>query len=327
MKLLLFCLALALTPILDNKNINQNGKMEETETQKLDISFVSNGLLIKGWLFLPLDSAGRKLPAIVMAPGFSGTKECNYQFFASNFAREGYAALLFDNPNFGESAGLVKGEVDPWQQIQAYRDGITYLGTRDEIDKNRIGVWGGSYSGGHAIVVSAIDNRVKCMVAMTPFISGSYYMKNLQPEAKSFLFQQFDADRLSRLKGGAPVRIPVATNDRKQFAAISSPNAWSFIQSFKDYAPAYENAVTLKSLEMQLEYEPGYYVQNIGNIPKLFIVARQDELIPEQLVLDAYGKATEPKKLSYIDGHHFSPYMESLQAASNEAIAWFKLNL
>lgn len=262
-----------------------------------------------------------------MGPGFSGVKECNYQFFAANFAREGFAVLLFDYPNFGESAGTVRGEADPWQQVQAYRDGISYLETRDEIDFNRIGVWGGSYSGAHAIVVSATDSRVKCLVAMTPFISGSYYTQNMPAEVKSFLAQQFNADRLSRVKGGAPARIPVATNDSKQFTAISSPNAWSFIQSFKDYAPTYKNEVTLKSLEMQLEYEPGVYAQHIGAIPKLFLIAKKDELIPEALIVEAYNKASEPKKLAYIEGHHFSPYMENLQEASKLAIEWFKSNL
>jgi len=78
---------------------------------------------------------------------------------------------------------------------------------------------------------------------------------------------------------------------------------------------------------MQLEYEPGYYAPQISAIPKLFIIAKQDELVPEPLILEAYNKATEPKKLIYIDGHHFSPYMENLQAASNQAIEWFKSNL
>ncbi len=327
MKSLFRLLILVLTLSFENINITKGQSSDLTEFRQTNISFISNGLLVKGWLFLPAGPKDTNLPAIVMAPGFSGTKECNYQFLASNFAKEGFAVLLFDYPNFGESAGLVKGEVDPWQQIQAYRDGITYLETRDEINKSRIGIWGGSYSGGHAMVVSALDHRIKCMVAMTPFISGSYYVNKFPIEVKSFLSKQFYADRLARIKGDTPARIPVASNDPKQFSAISSPNAWAFIQSFKEYAPTYENTVTLKSLEMQLEYEPGYYVPQISAIPKLFIIAKQDELIPEPLILEAFNKATEPKKLMYIDGHHFSPYMENLQAASNYAIEWFKSNL
>lgn len=301
--------------------------IDSTSIRIINVSFLSNGFAVKGWLFVPSDTMNKKLPAIVMAPGFSGTKECNYQFFAANFSKEGFAVLLFDYPNFGESSGSVQYEVDPWQQIQAYRDGISYLESRDDIDVNRIGVWGGSYSGGHALVVSAIDHRVKCVVSMTPFISGSFYIKNLPDKTKSFLFQQFNADRLSRIKGKEPARIPVATNDSRQFSAISGSHAWDFIESFKHYAPSFKNSVTLKSLEMQLEYEPGLYVQNIGAIPKLFIIAKQDEMVPEQLILDAFNIASEPKKLIYLEGYHFSPYMEKLPEASKQALDWFKNNL
>ena len=298
-----------------------------TKIQKTDISFLSGGLLVKAWFITPADTPAKKLPCIVMGPGFSGTKECNYQFFAYHFAEEGYAVLLFDYPNFGESAGSIRGEADPWQQIQCYRDGISWAAAHPLIDANRIGVWGGSYSGGHVLVVSATDPRVKCVVAMTPFISGSYYVKKLPPDTKNFMYQQFQRDRLTRIQGGEPAKIPVATKEGKQFSAIFSPHAWTFIQSFSEYAPRYENLVTLKSLEMQLEYEPGHYVQDMGTKPKLFIIAKNDELIPEQLIMETYQKAPEPKKVAYLEGHHFSPYMSKLDEAAHLAIEWFKANL
>ncbi|MBX7110142.1 MAG: alpha/beta hydrolase [Chitinophagales bacterium] len=319
--LIIFILCISSIDFAMGQNADAN------EISRTDVSFFSNGLLIRGWLYKPESTVGEKLPVIVMAPGFSGTKECNYQFFASNFARAGFAVLLFDYPNFGESAGNVRGEADPWQQVQAYRDGITYVETLPAIDPERIGVWGGSYAGGHVLVVSAFDPRVKCLVAMTPFISGSYYVKQLAVESKALLYQQFRADRLSRITGGTPAKIPVASADDDQFCAVPSPHAWEFIQSFREYAPSFENSVTLKSLEMQLEYEPGYYVQHIGGKPKLFIVARNDEVVPEQLIVDAYNRAPEPKNLVYLDGHHFSPYMDKLQEASKLAVDWFKLYL
>ncbi len=295
--------------------------------EKMDVSFYSSGHLVKGWLYLPKTESNSKFPVIVMAPGFSGVKECNYQFFAENFTKEGFAVLLFDYPNFGESEGSFRGEIDPWMQVQAYRDGISFVGSRNEIDNERIGVWGGSYSGGHAIIVSALDERVKCMVAITPFISGSFYLNNFPSEVKSFLNQMFNRDRLARIQGEAPMMIPVSTEDASEFSAISSPNAWQFIQSFKDYAPNYKNSVTLKSLEMQLGYEPISYVSNIREIPKLFIIAANDEVVPEHQILDAFDLASEPKNIVYIEGNHFSPYMEGLKEASDEAIKWFKANL
>lgn len=294
----------------------------------LKIEFSSGGQMVKGRLFLPNNTTAAKLPAIVMAPGFSGTKECYYQFYAARFTRAGFAVLLFDYPNFGESTGAPRGEVNPWQQIEAYRDGISFLETRPEVDAKRIGVWGGSYSGGHALVVGALDSRVKCLVAMTPFISGSFYWNQLPPEARDGVSAMFNADRLTRQRGETPAMIPVGSSDPKAFCAIPGPTAMSFIQSLKTYAPKYINEVTLKSLEMQFAYEPGQYASLIPDgVPKLFIIARKDEMVPGEAILKAYKEAREPKKLEYLEGMHFSPYLEALPEASNLAIDWFKAHL
>lgn len=295
--------------------------------QRLDISFYSNNYSVKGWLFKPAQADVELLPVIIMAPGFSGVKECNYQFFAESFSKEGFAVLLFDYPNFGESEGLNRGEVDPWLQVQAYRDAISFAVIAEGLDPERIGVWGGSYSGGHAIVVSATDSRVKCMVAMTPFISGGYYTSHMPQPNLQFLTEKFNADRLSRMKGIKPAMIPVVSDKEGDFTAVSSPYAWNFVESFKAYAPNFQNMVTLKSLEMQLEYEPGIYVPRIAAIPKLFIIAKEDEVIPEDLIRSAYENAIEPKRLTYLDGNHFSPYMDKIGIASDIAISWFKEHL
>lgn len=293
-----------------------------------DVELSSGGAVVSGWLYLPAaPEAGGRSPGVVMAPGFSGTKETNYQYFAEAFAQAGLAVLLIDYPGFGASGGALRGEVDPAAQVQAYRDGLSFLAAREEVDPERLGLWGGSYSGGHVLVAAAHDPRVKCLVAMTPFLSGAFYVSRLPPEARAFLEQQFAQDRQAQAQGAAPAMIPVATEDGQGLSAITSPNAWRFIQSFQSYAPSYVNAVTLRSLELQLAYEPGASVPSIGAIPKLFIIARADELIPESLIQEAFLAAAEPKELAYLEGHHFSPYMEGRAEAIRVAAEWFVAKL
>ena len=74
--------------------------------------------------------------------------------------------------NFGASDGAPHQEIDPWQQIRDYRDAITYAETLEETDAERIGIWGTSQSGGHVLVVGAVDRRVKCVVSQVPLVSG-----------------------------------------------------------------------------------------------------------------------------------------------------------
>ena len=248
-------------------------------------------------------------------------------FIAGNFAKSGLAVVLFDYPNFGESEGRFRQEVDPYLQIQAYRDAIGYAVIHPKIDPERVGVWGGSYSGGHAIVVSAVDARVKCFVAMTPYVSGYALVKHHDVATSQFLHQQFNTDRLNRLQGKAPAMIPVATKNKGAFSAVGSIQAWNFIQDFSAYAPAYQNQVTLKSLEMELEYEPGAYIERTGTKPKLFLLASQDELMPESLIMSVYERAAKPKSVATFVGHHFSAYMEQRQETSRLVVEFFRKNL
>src|SRR5215211_3699370 len=143
-----------------------------------DVEFDAEGVTLRGWLYVP-DGATGLSPAIVMAHGFSAVKEMYLDAFAEVFAQAGMAALVFDNRNFGASDGEPRQEIDPWVQVRDYRHAITYARTRDEVDGARIGIWGSSYSGGHVLVVAAIDRRVKCVVSQVPAISGSQGFRRL----------------------------------------------------------------------------------------------------------------------------------------------------
>jgi uncharacterized protein len=137
-----------------------------------DISFkTEDGVVLRGWLYLP-DRAAGQVPTIVMAHGFSAVKEMYLDRYAEAFAAGGLGGLVFDNRNFGANDGQPRQHIDPWEQVRDYRDAITFAETLPEVDKNRIGVWGSSYSGGHVLVLGAIDRRVKCVVAQVPLISG-----------------------------------------------------------------------------------------------------------------------------------------------------------
>ena len=68
-----------------------------------------------------------------------------------------------------------------------------------------IGIWGSSYSGGHVLVVGAIDRRVKCVVSQVPLISGYHNFRRLvRADIFAGLGRQFDADREGRFDGEAP---------------------------------------------------------------------------------------------------------------------------
>jgi cephalosporin-C deacetylase-like acetyl esterase len=168
-----------------------------------DVEFDAEGVTLRGWLYLP-DGAGGPVPTVVMAHGFSAVKEMFLDSFAEAFAAGGLGALVFGNRNFGASDGEPRQEIDPWQQVRDYRHAITYAQTRSEVAGDRIGVWGTSYSGGHVLVLGAIDKRVRCVVAQVPLVSG---FRNIQRLVRQdFLAanrEAMNADRAARYRGRA----------------------------------------------------------------------------------------------------------------------------
>jgi hypothetical protein len=293
-----------------------------------DIEINAEGTILRGWLFLP-DGAKGRVPAVVMAHGFSAVKEMYLDRFAEVFSQAGIAALVFDNRNFGASDGEPRQEIDPWQQVRDYRHAITWATGRAEIDPDRIGVWGSSYSGGHVLVVGAIDRRVKCVVSQVALVSGSRNLKRLiRADMMAVVRKQFDGDREARFKGEKPAMMPVVAEDPMAPAALPTADSWQwFTETGRTCASSWRNEVTLRTVEMLGEYEPGDYVSRISPTPLLMVIAAGDHLAVADEAFAAYNRALEPKRILVLDGGHFDAYVNDFERASSAARDWFTQHL
>ncbi len=290
-----------------------------------DIEINAEGIRLRGWLYTP-DSGSRPFPTVVMAHGFSAVKEMYLDSFAEVFAKGGLAALVFDNRNFGASDGQPRQEIDLWIQVRDYRHAITYATTRPEVDRDRIGVWGSSYSGGHVLVVGALDRRVKCVVSQVPLVSGyRNVLRLVRSDQLAPLRAQLDGDRQSRFAGKPPAMIPVVSADPMGPAALPTADSYQwFTETGRTRAPAWKNEVTLRTLEMLMEYEPATYIERISPTPLLMIIAAGDDLAVADEAFAAYNRALEPKKLVILPGAHFEAYVgPGFELASGEARGWF----
>jgi fermentation-respiration switch protein FrsA (DUF1100 family) len=260
-----------------------------------------------------------------MSHGFSAVKEMYLDTFAEKFAEAGLAALVYDNRGFGASDGEPRQEIDPWAQVRDYRHAITFAGTLPGVDTNRIGVWGSSYSGGHVLVVAAIDRRVRCVVAQVPLVSGSRNARRLiRADMVAPFRAQFDADREARFLGKAPAMVPVVAEDPFAPCALPTPDSWQwFTETSRTRAPAWRNEVTMRSVEMFMEYEPGVYIDQIAPTPLLMVVAAHDHLTVVDEALAAHNRALEPKRLVILPGGHFDAYVQDFATSAGAAADWF----
>jgi len=292
-----------------------------------DIEFDAEGTTLRGWLYVP-DGAPGPVPTIVMCHGFSAVKEMYLDRYAEVFAEAGLAALVYDNRNLGASDGEPRQEIDPWAQVRDFRDAISFAGTLDEVDADRIGIWGSSYSGAHAIVVGAMDRRVKCVVSQVPLISGHQNARRLVRADLIGPFQgMFAADREARFRGEAPQTVPAVAPEGEP-SAMPTPDSFEWFTSTHELrAPAWRNEVTLRSVEMFWEYEPGAYLPFISPTPFLMVVAAGDHLTVSDLAIAGFEQALEPKRLEILQGGHFDAYVADFERASGAARDWFVAHL
>ncbi|MGW8063123.1 alpha/beta hydrolase [Streptomyces ziwulingensis] len=296
-------------------------------TERIDVRIpLPDGTELAAWLFLPADADG-PLPAITMAHGFGGTRYHGIEHIARRFGEAGYAVLLHDHRNFGDSGGTPRQDIDPHQQIADWRWAITYLGAREEVDEQRIGIWGSSYAGGHALVLAATDRRIRAVYSQVPTVSGyETGLRRIPPHEVRDLEERFHQDERDQLAGKPPVYVPFVDTDAGHQAAYRQQSAVDF---YLNWAPQdkWTNEVTLQSNRRARSYEPGRWISRIAPTPLLMLVAKDDDVAPTDLALDAFHRAREPKKLVLMDGDHFSPYVEQFELSSSAAVDWFDTHL
>lgn len=298
----------------------------DLDFERQEVAFSSCGATLRGVLLTPRTEG--PLPAIAMAPGMSGVKEGSILAYAEYFARGGFAVLAYDHINFGGSGGEPRQEVDPALQRRGYRDAITFLTLRPEIDASRIGIFGTSYSGGHVLEVAAHDRRVKCVVSQIPAISGfEAFRRSVRPDARAAALALQDQDRGARFRGAAPMVVKAVSDDPAEFCAMPGQAAYDYFMEQARIAPSWKNELTLRSLDLFRAVGNAAFMPWISPTPLLMIVALADELAAPDLALDAYQSAKEPKKLVLLPGNHFSPYSEEFSLTGNEARDWFTRHL
>lgn len=264
------------------------------------LTFDSKGTQLVGDLYLPEGAAATpgdktirlRHPAVVTAPGFGGVKEMLIPAYAEAMARAGIACLAFDYAGFGASGGVSRQHVDPRAQAQAFVDALGALAAHSSIDAQRLGAWGTSLSGGHALRVAARDARVRCAVAIIPFISG--------PKAPDFLLvREVVANATLRALGRSDRMIPAAGAPGSR-AVMRSDGAAEWLADISRNAPSFHNEVTVSSLWNMARYDVSKYASSV-TIPLRVILATRDSITPAAKVRAAFSKHPDLSSVNFVE--------------------------
>ena len=265
-----------------------------------EIDIPSGKETLKAVFVTPEGSSGR-LPVVVMAGGWCYVKEIVLPQYAEEMLERGMAVLMFDLRCLGESSGEPRQHLDPWLQIEDYRNVISYAEKMPEVDPERIAVWGISYSGGHAIILGAIEPRLRAAVSVIPVTDGYKAMQIVQGtrgERFDLLCQAILADRRARHAGAAPAYIPHnAADPDKEMCTWAFKSSFDFFSKAKaTFAPRFHNGSTLESVEMLMNYSVYPFLPRLLNLPIMMLVAENDTHTPWELQIDAFNRIPSPRK-------------------------------
>jgi fermentation-respiration switch protein FrsA (DUF1100 family) len=299
-----------------------------------EVAFSSGGETVRGDLYLP-EGEG-PFPVVVMAGGWCYVKELRQPQYAKEFVARGFAALVFDYRRLGASDGEPRQHLLPWDQIEDYKNAITYLEGRADVDADRIGAWGISYSGGHVLILGAVDPRVKVVVSTVPVVDG---YENMWRVHGSERFRKLQAaiieDRRKRFANGQHTYIPMSATPSGPHDGLTT---WPFDEVktvFEELkatqAPSHEHRNTIESVEKLLEYNVTPYAKRLVNKPVMMIVAQDDDITLWDLETAVFDSLpTADKKLVVLPGtSHMTLYsnLTALDLAARAAGSWFSTHL
>ena len=296
------------------------------------ITFASDGLMISADLYLPEHADSNNIPIIVQGGGWCYVKEIVQPSFAKEFNDRGMAALVFDYRYLGGSEGEPRQRINPWDQIEDYKNAISYAQQIAGIDPERVGVWGISYSGGHVLQLAAIDRRIKAASSVVPVING-YENLRLAHGTISFreLLKAIESDRSAQFSGEEPGYLNHNPQEPQGLSTWPFPTSADMFRELVLEGPNYVGRATTRSTEWLLEYNVRPYTDRIDRCATLMLLAEGDDHTHWDLALDAYHAIPcRDKRLEIIrKSSHQTIYKD--KDRRNEAAAlcadWFALHL
>ncbi|KAH7378600.1 Alpha/Beta hydrolase protein [Cadophora sp. MPI-SDFR-AT-0126] len=273
-----------------------------------------DNVTLRGLFYTPANhSSSTKLPCVVISHGFSAVKEMGLTAVAEHLSSHlPIACLAFDNRGFGESdakQGEPRLEIDVGDQTSDISDAITYCQARPDVDADRIGIWGSSFSGANVLWVAAVDRRVKAVVSQAPLMDGwSGFANLLRSDEISDFEADFQKDRLGRAAGKPPMMIAVIDPNPLNRSAMTTKDSNMAMGGAATLVPTWKNEVTLKSMENFRAHPAGAYIHHISPTPLLLTLATNDVVTPTATSLEAYARALEPKELHLFEGGHYEAY-------------------
>ena len=267
--------------------------------QREDVWFNSGHDRISAWLYRPASNGDA--PLLVMAHGLGAVRTMRLDAYAERFCAAGYACLVFDYRNFGDSEGAPRQLLDISMQLQDWTVAVAYARTLPGIDYNRIGLWGTSFGGGHVIATAARLPGIAAVVSQCPFTDSIASLGTLSPLISARITALAVRDLIGARLGRPPVMVPTAGNPG-EVALMNAPDAYAGFLRLVPDGTTLRNEVAARIGVKILPYRPGRLAAKV-TCPILFCVCESDSVAPSGPTRRYAATAPRGQIKLYPEGH------------------------
>jgi len=297
-----------------------------------DIEFNSHGTLCRGWLTFPEGAdakatGGKRVPFVLMAHGFGGTRDMHLEQYAQRFHAAGFATLIFDYRNFGASDGQPRAWLDPDREIQDWQAALAYVRSLPGVDPERIALWGTSFAGGLVVSIAARDGKVAATVSQCPMLDGLASALEVARYAGVGSLARLTAigvaDAVGSLLGRPPRYVPIVAKPG-EIGAMTTADAWDGY--LKLVTPGFRNEVTARTTLKLPLFRPIKDAPNV-KCPALLLICTKDSVAPASVAEKAATLMPRSTVQRYPIGHfdvYFGAYFER---SVSDQVAFLKLHL
>lgn len=305
---------LAVIGILNAKRNNRTKCFAMTRYQHVEIP---NSLLtIAGRVYRA--SSVYPAPVIILCHGFCGIQQILLPAFAQAFANAGFCAVTFDYRGFGASEG-VPGRLVPAAQVEDVLSVIEWVRRQPQFDAERIGLWGTSLGGCHAISAAAGNPDVKCVVSQLPFADGeSLITGEMGDDEKLKFLSSLETMQQKKEATGRELFVPIPK-------IMSDSDSRVFFNKNKDDFPQLNVKIPYLTVREMLNYKPINAAARVTQ-PTLIVAAELDEVNPPSQAVDLYGSLAGDKAFYLVDqARHYDVYEgDMFSAVVGRQIEWFR---
>lgn len=247
-----------------------------------DADFESRGTRCAAWLYRP--AGDEAAPVVVMAHGFGGERHWRLPAFAERFAERGLAVLLFDYRCFGDSDGTPRNLITPRGHVRDWLAALDHARGLDDVDAERLGVWGNSFSGGHILAAAARDADPDAAVLVAPFSDGiASVVDALRARGLGYGVRAVGAglrDVVRAATGRSPHYVPIAA-EPDGFGVLTQPGV---VDDFEAISGGdWDNRCPARIFLSLMAYRPVSGAAAL-DCPTLLVQADRDRIIPTRTV-------------------------------------------